>query len=151
MGRQDESHDAAALARLERERATVQARDPLSDEQPDAEVAGLRPGHQMHDRRRVLRFEAGARVLDDQRDHPAVARLETHPYLTIFGARLERIHPEGDPSEGGRRSMGVMVNYLYDPDSLEFNHERYVETGDVSVARALAGETKRVQAAWNGS
>ena len=65
------------------------------------------------------------------------------------GARIERINPEGDPSEGGRRSLGVMVNYLYDPDRVEFNHERYVETGEVSVARGLAGEARRLQAAWH--
>jgi malonyl-CoA decarboxylase len=64
------------------------------------------------------------------------------------GARLERIHPEGDPNESRGRSCGVMVNYLYDPESLELNHERYVETGEVSVARGLAGEAKRLQAAW---
>jgi malonyl-CoA decarboxylase len=64
------------------------------------------------------------------------------------GARLERINPAGDPNESGRRSCGVMVNYLYDPDSLEFNHERYVETGEVSVARGLTGEARRLQAAW---
>jgi malonyl-CoA decarboxylase len=64
------------------------------------------------------------------------------------GARLERIHPEGDATESGGRSCGVMVNYLYDPDGVELNHERYVETGDVSVARSLAGEAKRLQAAW---
>jgi malonyl-CoA decarboxylase len=65
------------------------------------------------------------------------------------GARLERIHPGGDTDEGGRPSCGVMVNYLYDPERVEFNHERYVETGEVSVARGLTGDAKRLQAAWH--
>jgi malonyl-CoA decarboxylase len=64
------------------------------------------------------------------------------------GARLERVHAAGDTSEGGDRSCGVMVNYLYDPDGVEFNHERYVETGEVSVARGLTGDARRLQAAW---
>ena len=41
-----------------------------------------------------------------------------------------------------------MVNYLYDPERLEFNHERYVDTGTVALSRGLAAELKRVQAAW---
>jgi malonyl-CoA decarboxylase len=64
------------------------------------------------------------------------------------GARLERIHADADPSENGRASCGVMVNYLYDPERLEFNHERYVDTGTVATARGLTAELKRVQAAW---
>ncbi|MDR0360566.1 MAG: malonyl-CoA decarboxylase [bacterium] len=64
------------------------------------------------------------------------------------GARLERIHVDADTSENGRPSRGVMVNYLYDPERLEFNHERYVDTGTVALSRGLAAELKRVQAAW---
>jgi malonyl-CoA decarboxylase len=64
------------------------------------------------------------------------------------GARLERIHADADTSENGRSSCGVMVNYLYDPERLEFNHERYVDTGTVALSRGLAADLKRVQAAW---
>src|SRR5919197_866041 len=66
------------------------------------------------------------------------------------GARLERIHADADTSENGRSSCGVMVNYLYDPERLEFNHERYVDTGTVALSRGLAADLKRVQAAWRG-
>jgi malonyl-CoA decarboxylase len=58
------------------------------------------------------------------------------------GARLERINPDADLSEHGRQSCGVMVNYLYEPDRLELNHERYVERGEISLSRDLAGKAR---------
>jgi malonyl-CoA decarboxylase len=58
------------------------------------------------------------------------------------GARLERVNPDGDLSEHGRQSCGVMINYLYEPDRLELNHERYVERGEVSLSRDLAGRAR---------
>ena len=43
------------------------------------------------------------------------------------GARLERINWLGNTSgRGMRESYGVMVNYLYDPDAIEANHEVFV-------------------------
>lgn len=65
------------------------------------------------------------------------------------GARLEQINVDADLSEGGHGSCGVMVNYLYEPERLEFNHERYVETGEVVTGRSLNTAQKRVQAAWS--
>jgi malonyl-CoA decarboxylase len=48
------------------------------------------------------------------------------------GARLERINWLGNPSARGRReSLGVMVNYVYDPGSIEANHEAFANTGRV--------------------
>lgn len=53
------------------------------------------------------------------------------------GARLERINWRGNVSPRGLlESYGVMVNYLYDPDTIEKNHEAYA-TGGV-VARSAA-------------
>ena len=53
------------------------------------------------------------------------------------GARLERINWRGNVSPRGlHESYGVMVNYLYDPDTIEKNHEAYA-TGSV-VARSAA-------------
>ena len=55
------------------------------------------------------------------------------------GARLERINWRGNvASRGLRESYGVMVNYLYDPDTIEANHEAFA-TGGV-VARSAAVE-----------
>ena len=62
------------------------------------------------------------------------------------GARLERIHASGDLSPKGlSQSHGVMVNYLYDPKTIEKNHEIYADSGDVvhssAVRRILASDT----------
>ena len=55
------------------------------------------------------------------------------------GARLERINSRADLSRKGlRQSCGLMVNYLYDLDEIEANHERFVK-GEVSAARAVRG------------
>ena len=64
------------------------------------------------------------------------------------GARLERINPDGDLSLRGRQSFGVMVNYVYEPQRLEVNHERYVRSNHVATAASLSGEIRAVDAAW---
>ena len=61
------------------------------------------------------------------------------------GARLERLNPLGDLSPKGlAQSKGLMVNYLYDLDAIEKNHEAYAEKGAVvassAVTRALRPE-----------
>ena len=54
------------------------------------------------------------------------------------GARLERIDFLGDRSPKGlRESHGVMVNYLYDLDSVELNHEAYAEKGEIAASSAV--------------
>lgn len=48
------------------------------------------------------------------------------------GARLERLNFSGDPSAKGiKQSYGMMVNYLYDLDHIEANHEAFAEHGTV--------------------
>ena len=54
------------------------------------------------------------------------------------GARLERINPRGDRSPAGmRQSLGVMVNYLYDLEHIEANHEAYANRGEVAASLAV--------------
>jgi len=49
------------------------------------------------------------------------------------GARLERINWLGNTSVRGiKESFGLMVNYLYDPDAIEANHEAFVHSGKVA-------------------
>src|ERR1700721_1215861 len=67
------------------------------------------------------------------------------------GARLERINPDGDLSPRGRQSLGVMVNYVYEPQRLEANHERYVRSGYVATAASLSGEIKSIDVAWSNT
>ncbi|MCL4746692.1 MAG: malonyl-CoA decarboxylase family protein [Burkholderiaceae bacterium] len=53
------------------------------------------------------------------------------------GARLERVNAVADLSRKGlRQSFATMVNYLYDLDQVEANHERYIG-GEVTAARAV--------------
>jgi malonyl-CoA decarboxylase len=48
------------------------------------------------------------------------------------GARLERLNWMGDPSTAGiRRSLGLMVNYVYRRADVERNHEAYAKRGKV--------------------
>jgi malonyl-CoA decarboxylase len=63
------------------------------------------------------------------------------------GARLERINWLGDQSRKGlRESAGIMVNYLYDLDEIEENHEAYANQREIvasaAVRKLLKPETK---------
>ncbi|MCI4679423.1 malonyl-CoA decarboxylase [Rhodoblastus acidophilus] len=63
------------------------------------------------------------------------------------GARLERINWLGDRSPKGlRESAGIMVNYLYDLEEIEANHEAFLNKGEVVAASAvkklLRGDTR---------
>jgi malonyl-CoA decarboxylase len=54
------------------------------------------------------------------------------------GARLERLNLLADTSEKGlAQSYGVMVNYLYDIDEIEQNHEAYAEGRTVVASSAV--------------
>jgi malonyl-CoA decarboxylase len=56
------------------------------------------------------------------------------------GARLERINWLGNTSARGmRESYGVMVNYLYDPEAIEANHEAFVHSGQVVRSAGVDG------------
>ncbi len=64
------------------------------------------------------------------------------------GARLEALRPFADPSPRGLAlSLGVMANYLYVPDEFEENHERFVKTGEIPLARGLSRCRREVEAA----
>ncbi len=54
------------------------------------------------------------------------------------GARLERINWRADMSTKGlRQSAGIMVNYVYDLDRIEENHEAYAHRGAVATGQPL--------------
>jgi malonyl-CoA decarboxylase len=54
------------------------------------------------------------------------------------GARLEQLNFLGDVSEKGlQQAHGLMVNYLYDLDEIEANHEAFVEKGTVAASSAV--------------
>ena len=54
------------------------------------------------------------------------------------GARLERINWLGNTSPRGlAESCGMMVNYLYDPEMIEANHEAFARNGTVARSREV--------------
>lgn len=54
------------------------------------------------------------------------------------GARLERINWLADVSNRGlAQGLGLMVNYLYDPEDIEKNHEDFVNKGAVATASGV--------------
>ena len=54
------------------------------------------------------------------------------------GARLERINWLADPSPKGlKQSHGIMVNYLYDLDDIEKNHEAYAGSRTIITSSAV--------------
>jgi malonyl-CoA decarboxylase len=55
------------------------------------------------------------------------------------GARLERLNWLADSSEGAlSQSHGLMVNYLYDLEDIEKNHEAYAQQRTVIAAGSVA-------------
>ena len=63
-----------------------------------------------------------------------VARFHLHN-----GAKLERINWTANLSKKGlRESLGLMVNYLYEPNAIEGNHEKFVQ-GEIVASRQVRG------------
>jgi len=55
------------------------------------------------------------------------------------GARLHRLHWAADLTpKGKQQSAGIMVNYLYDPDKIELNHEEYFDQGTIAVSKTIS-------------
>jgi len=61
----------------------------------------------------------------------------SHFHLTN-GARIDRINWLGDRSiKGIAQSAGIMVNYVYDLDDIENNHETYTANGSIAASSAV--------------
>ena len=59
------------------------------------------------------------------------------------GATLLRVHPGADLSlRGTENSWGVMVNYLYDGETIEQNHQAYASNNDVSASPRVTAPSK---------
>jgi len=59
------------------------------------------------------------------------------------GAVMERLNWAGDRSENGlKQSAGIMINYLYDLDVIEENHEAYTGAGKITASSALKNISK---------
>jgi malonyl-CoA decarboxylase len=80
----------------------------------------------------AARYLIGARAANG-RPYDPVARFHLGN-----GARLERLNWLADRSPKGlAEAAGFMVNYLYDLDSIEKNHEAFAERGEVIAAGSL--------------
>ena len=54
------------------------------------------------------------------------------------GASLEKLNWKGDMSERGlKNSAGIMINYLYDLNRVEENHEAYTSNGEINASAAV--------------
>ncbi len=68
--------------------------------------------------------------------HDPVARFHLNN-----GARLERINWGADASKRGLRdSFGMMVNYVYEPEAIEKNHDRFLN-GRIAASRQVTSLT----------
>jgi len=62
------------------------------------------------------------------------------------GARLERLDYLGDTGERAmKQAQGFMVNYLYDLDDIEKNHEAYAESRTVVASNAVQRHQRTVE------
>jgi len=75
------------------------------------------------------------RLCADYLTHKVSAEAPADPVARFHlgnGARLERINWLGNTDPRGiQESFGVMVNYLYDLETIESNHEAFVHDGEV--------------------
>ena len=63
------------------------------------------------------------------------------------GARVERLNYLGDTSEKGlAQSYGMMVNYLYDPDTIERNVEALLQEGKIDQSASVRRAAKEAAA-----
>ena len=65
------------------------------------------------------------------------------------GARLERINWLGDSSAKGlAESAGLMVNYRYQIDDIEKNHEAYIKEGLIALGPEVRALTRQLRGRW---
>jgi malonyl-CoA decarboxylase len=63
------------------------------------------------------------------------------------GARVERLNHLGDPSEKGfQQSYGMMVNYLYDLDTIDTNVEALLRKGKIDAVSSIRNMAKMADA-----
>jgi malonyl-CoA decarboxylase len=99
---------------------------------------------------RELVLRACARFLTDTREGRGPADPVARFHLGN-GARLERINWAGNLAPRGvAESWGVMVNYLYDPETIETNHEAFARGGVVARSAAVEALLQPAKAGRGG-
>lgn len=111
----------------------------------DAEAAAILAAETVHEARLrewAALYLAEARRVDGMPVDP-VARFHLGN-----GAVLHRIHAGADTSANGlRQSLGAMVNYLYDPATLEANHEAFATRQKIAHSREVRALLKAAREA----
>jgi malonyl-CoA decarboxylase len=79
-----------------------------------------------------------ARYLLREKREELHARDSVEHFHMSNGARLERVNWLADTSTKGLRdSFSLMANYVYTPDQIDENHERYAAEGRIAVSNAV--------------
>lgn len=82
--------------------------------------------------------QAAAIYLLEAKDHNGKPADPVARFHLNNGAQLERINVCGDLSPKGlRQAHGTMVNYLYDLDAIERNHELFANAGEAAASPAV--------------
>ena len=101
--------------------------------EPDAEILLLDDAEEATETKRPALLRLCARYLTQSDPGDPVARFHLGN-----GARLERINWRGNTAARGiEESFGLMVNYLYDTDMIEANHEAYARAGVIARSAAV--------------
>ncbi|MCX7171163.1 MAG: malonyl-CoA decarboxylase [Proteobacteria bacterium] len=89
--------------------------------------------------REPLQHLAAHYLLDAKQDLPGLGPFDPVARFHLGnGARIERINWLADTSQKGfRLSLGLMVNYVYDPEEIENNVEAYSRDGRTAAAASV--------------
>ncbi len=100
----------------------------LSEE--DSAAIAIEDGPKAEDARRIA-----ARYLTRARRKQGTAYDPVAHFHLGNGAELHKVHAEADLSDNGLNiSWGVMVNYLYDGDKIEANHQAYATEQTIAAS-----------------
>ena len=79
-----------------------------------------------------------ANYLVEQKSKPKLPLDPVARFHLGNGARLQQINWLGDTSKKGfKQSAGFMVNYLYDLDFIEKNHEEFAQQGEIATSSSV--------------
>lgn len=92
---------------------------------------------EMTKRLELILLRLAAHYLLNEKNKIAALDPVAHFHLTN-GARVKRLNWLGDTSPKGlRQSAGIMVNYYYNLDKIDDNHEEYVTEGKIDASRTV--------------
>jgi malonyl-CoA decarboxylase len=138
-----EDEDAALAEAL-----AVQGEEAVAETPPLARLLARRGWHRdaaLAEAARPVLCRLCARYLLAESDGRGRSRDPVAHFHLTNGARAERLNWLADTSEKGiKESAGLMVNYLYDRDAIEANHEAYVGEGKRAASTAM----KRLARGW---